>query len=427
MDCLVKRGYLDRSSASGNASKDSNNIRTACLNFAREHSDLIRQFSKREIQIVVGSGCPSLDRKVVNSAKRLRSHVGIDEREVCSSCNLRGSCDRAYTKARENEGGRTVDVVRILLTYGLNVVTGTIDNQACMTKVIKESVRKLLTEVVDFTIKELNSNTPEPDSESSRGHQMKKSRNTVPMKQGDWICPKCNFMNFAKNINCLSCNGLFEDRLRKLHKDLEHLPLKKGDWICKTCNFLNFAKNPKCLQCHEPPMRELTPGEWECLSCHYINFRRNMLCLKCNWKRPKVSASGDMVAETPYTRPENSFPSTRSISDSRYNGNHFSCHRTLSEELNIDIWSSDEDQAEKDNSGDWPKLNEFDDFPIVGGKGVTSQDPLARERWKEAMLKKSKGISESSNENNGELSFAKFCNKELDEGSDDDDIAGWFK
>jgi len=32
---------------------------------------------------MAGAGCPSLDRKVVNSGKRLRAHVGIDEGDVC--------------------------------------------------------------------------------------------------------------------------------------------------------------------------------------------------------------------------------------------------------------------------------------------------------------------------------------------------------
>lgn len=36
------------------------------------------------IQIITGTGCPSLDRKVVNSGKRLRAHVGIDEGNVCT-------------------------------------------------------------------------------------------------------------------------------------------------------------------------------------------------------------------------------------------------------------------------------------------------------------------------------------------------------
>lgn len=43
----------------------------------------IRYMSLKDVQVIVGHGCPSLDRKVVNSGKRLRAHVGIDEGNVC--------------------------------------------------------------------------------------------------------------------------------------------------------------------------------------------------------------------------------------------------------------------------------------------------------------------------------------------------------
>lgn len=33
--------------------------------------------------MIAGCGCPSTDRKVVNSGKRLRAHVSIDEGNVC--------------------------------------------------------------------------------------------------------------------------------------------------------------------------------------------------------------------------------------------------------------------------------------------------------------------------------------------------------
>lgn len=38
---------------------------------------------RKDIQVLVQLGCPSTDRKVVNSGKRLRAHVGIDEGNVC--------------------------------------------------------------------------------------------------------------------------------------------------------------------------------------------------------------------------------------------------------------------------------------------------------------------------------------------------------
>ncbi|RRT69865.1 hypothetical protein B296_00018790 [Ensete ventricosum] len=119
MEHLLRKGYLDRSalrvgdassSSSLSASKDSNLIRTACLYFAR-----YRYLSRRDIHIIGQCGCPSIDRKVVNSGKRLRAHVGIPEGDVSAELFLR---DQNY------EVGRTVDVMRILLTYGLDIITG---------------------------------------------------------------------------------------------------------------------------------------------------------------------------------------------------------------------------------------------------------------------------------------------------------------
>lgn len=42
-----------------------------------------RYLSKKDMKVIAGCGCPSIDRKVVNSGKRLRAYVGIDEVNVC--------------------------------------------------------------------------------------------------------------------------------------------------------------------------------------------------------------------------------------------------------------------------------------------------------------------------------------------------------
>lgn len=199
-------------------------------------------------------------------------------------------------RPREDEGSRTVDVMRILLTYGLDSITAAVENKPCLNKVVKDAVRRLLKQIVKYSTKEPDSDLlnsePMKSREAVRDHvnAQKNSGINAPMKQGDWHCPKCNFLNFARNIRCLRCDSLFLDRLKQLREDQEHLPLKKGDWICYKCNFLNFAKNTRCRQCKEnPPKRQLNPGEWECESCNFINFRRNMICLKCDHKRPKAS------------------------------------------------------------------------------------------------------------------------------------------
>ncbi|KAL4564405.1 hypothetical protein LXL04_028469 [Taraxacum kok-saghyz] len=46
-------------------------------------------FTRGDIHAVAGSGCPSIDRKVVNSGKRLREYIGIDEgNESCQQVQV---------------------------------------------------------------------------------------------------------------------------------------------------------------------------------------------------------------------------------------------------------------------------------------------------------------------------------------------------
>ncbi|XAR72201.1 hypothetical protein NMG60_11018763 [Bertholletia excelsa] len=250
--------------------EDAKRIRTACLNFARDRFDLIRYFARTDIQIIAGSGCPNIDRKVVNSGKRLRAYVGVDEENVCSSCNLRGNCDRAYVNACGQEGAQTVDVMRFLLVFGLDLVAGTVENKQCVNKTTTESVRRLLKEMAGLSKKETDCDQPNDTFMQYPEERLVSS----PFKQETWTSSE---------------NRLFQGKVRKRRGNRDCIPLKRGDWICDGCNFLNYAKNIKCLQCNKkPPKRQLNPGEWECDSCNYINFRRNAVCLKCEYRRPRA-------------------------------------------------------------------------------------------------------------------------------------------
>ncbi|GMQ11532.1 hypothetical protein CsSME_00054139 [Camellia sinensis var. sinensis] len=105
----------------------------------------------------------------------------------------------------------------------------------------------------------------------------------VEMKKGDWICPECSFMNFSRNVRCLKCKTEGPKRV-----SVDDVEMKKGDWNCPQCGFMNFASNRKCLRCREQrPKRQLNPGEWECPSCDFLNYRKNIVCLKCDCERPK--------------------------------------------------------------------------------------------------------------------------------------------
>lgn len=113
--------------------------------------------------------------------------------QVCSSCNLRGNCERAFVKAREDEGGRTVDVMRIIMTYGLDPIIGSVENKPSINKMVKESVRRLLKKIVECSTEDKNHNFPDTtkvDVQEVHPNPQVKGKKGVPMKQGDWICPK---------------------------------------------------------------------------------------------------------------------------------------------------------------------------------------------------------------------------------------------
>ncbi|EOY21317.1 Zinc finger (Ran-binding) family protein, putative isoform 2 [Theobroma cacao] len=294
VDRLKSKGYLVEATAAtadaGTDYKDMNLLKDACLSFARDRYDLFKLLSTNEIETVVGSGCPNLFRKAVNSAKRLRAYVRLDEGDVCSTCNLRGSCDRAYVILKESEGAsRTVDIVRILLSYALDPIVISGGEKPPGREHIDVSARNLLSDLTKLSETSPAPELPRPAAKASPRKEKTISGNddevfqNVEMKRGDWMCPKCNFMNFSRNIRCLKCKA--EGPKKVVTDDIQ---MKKGDWNCPECGFMNFASNRKCLRCQEArPKRQLNPGEWECPSCDFLNYRRNKVCLKCNHDRPK--------------------------------------------------------------------------------------------------------------------------------------------
>ncbi|XP_042993233.1 uncharacterized protein LOC122319303 [Carya illinoinensis] len=227
-------------------------VQTACVNFGKDRFDILRSLSRQDIQILVGFGCPSVDKKVVFSAKLLRKYVHLDEGDVCSSCSLRNSCERGYLLTNKEDEARTIDIMRVLLTFGFDPVNGSVINKALLKqKSVKTVVRKLLHKVVKLSSVPIDPNLPPPVikkpppkvKQAPPPPKKRVGRDDVEMKKGDWLCPKCDFMNFAKNTICLQCD----------------------------------AKRPK---------RQLLPGEWECPECNFLNYRRNMACFHCECKRP---------------------------------------------------------------------------------------------------------------------------------------------
>lgn len=317
---------------------------------------------------------------------------------------MRGNCDRAYVKAREEEVARTVDVMRILLTFGLDHTTGSVENVQCQNKSVEESARSLMRDIVEFSQEKLDSYVSTEGDIDSQKHGHTK----VPLKQGDWICPKCNFMNFARNIKCLRCNELCEDRVRKIVEDQHQLPLKKGDWLCEKCSFLNFAKNSKCKLCQEkPPKRKLDHGEWECDSCHYINFRKNTICLRCDHRRPKAPTASN---PSPELNDHQDGPRSDSEDERR---------QTNSWQFVVDEDNRDEISSSR------KRVLEFMDFPILGGRSALSRSEEEREKWRARTRERNDYMMNTREKDNGS-GFAYVGRPEFLECTDDGEMEEWF-
>lgn len=320
-------------------------------------------------------------------------------------------------KAHEDENGRTVDVMRFLVTYALDAVVGSVENKPCLNKKVKESVRKLLKEVVELGTEELSpeqltsaTSKLRASAEGTAAHQ--REQINIPLRQGEWTCPKCNFLNFARNIKCLRCDGLFQEKLRMLNEELDHLPLKKGDWICNKCNFLNFARNTRCLQCNEkPPDRHLNPGEWECESCNYINFKRNMVCLKCDHRRPKALKPPPQRSQTASNNMNR--PCTRS---------YFGQERLYRDEVDKLKFVDSEEYSLNSSAGTAGLV----DFPIIGGRSELSQDMEKQERWKKEMAEQNMSAAKArENADTFKSSFIQISNN-LFQSADNEEMAEWF-
>jgi len=126
-------------------------------------------------------------------------------------------------------------------------------------------------------------------------------------RAGDWFCPNCNDLQYADNAKCRKCStpnpdpegckAAKEAGIAAGHGGQE---MKPGDWFCPGCNDLQFAKNKKCRKCSTPnpdPQGSLAaaeasgnfknnsaerkPGDWTCSNCGDHQFAKNMACRVC--------------------------------------------------------------------------------------------------------------------------------------------------
>ncbi|CAI2174267.1 12414_t:CDS:2 [Funneliformis geosporum] len=113
------------------------------------------------------------------------------------------------------------------------------------------------------------------------------------LRPGDWVCPTCQFHNFASRRTCFKCNAMNPNP-----SPVPGTPpnFTLGDWMCPTpqCNFHNYASRTQCLRCGTfkpqgmygpPPSANMSfrPGDWICPnpSCVFQNFASRTICMRC--------------------------------------------------------------------------------------------------------------------------------------------------
>jgi len=134
-------------------------------------------------------------------------------------------------------------------------------------------------------------------------------------KPGDWMCPNCGNHVFARHESCPKCGqakpeGVDESAsagmatgpggIKFLGQVNESQVPKPGDWDCPSCGFLNFARNAQCKKCNGPKpegagsgyggMIVAQPGDWNCAACGDLQFARNTTCRRCGAPKPPIGA-----------------------------------------------------------------------------------------------------------------------------------------
>lgn len=120
---------------------------------------------------------------------------------------------------------------------------------------------------------------------------------------GDWHCPACGDLQFARNPTCRKCGAAkpfaIEDEQNRRHQH-------PGNWDCPACGDLQFARNRACRKCNTPkPKTGLEPKKWLFPESRRDNmvYVRNLV--PCDWQQLKehMSQAGDVKQVKILTQP----------------------------------------------------------------------------------------------------------------------------
>jgi len=169
-------------------------------------------------------------------------------------------------------------------------------------------------------------------------------------RTGDWMCPKCNDHQFARNKFCRKCreprpqNTTSTTNTSNRSQNSRKINEKRGDWYCSKCFDHQFARRTECRSCksarpsnynpngfnriekqtqldgsvsnstkvssfqttQERPIRPIRPirrarqprhprqidfrdGDWNCSKCNGHQFASRTICRDCGAPKGDVS------------------------------------------------------------------------------------------------------------------------------------------
>ena len=99
----------------------------------------------------------------------------------------------------------------------------------------------------------------------------------IPKQPGDWDCPKCGNMNFARRASCNGEGGTcnMEKQPEFIRRGTEGGPKNRRPGICLKYLFNLF----------------ISPGDWDCGRCGNMNYARRDECNKCQASKSEAKPS----------------------------------------------------------------------------------------------------------------------------------------
>jgi len=163
--------------------------------------------------------------------------------------------------------------------------------------------------------------------------------------------------------------------------------------------------------------------------CNYVNFKRNGFCLKCGWKRPKSLNNQDTI-ESRHDLEHSKTPSISFVQDGVQLKRWQSPQKSASpSDEDSDFWSADDEGGDSRDNDALLQQKDYrflDSFPIVGGRTANSQDRLAREKWKDEMSRRNKGLQTKESQESVRPCSPGRLPRSMELVESDDDIASWF-